>query len=305
MSVLHIACKYGCENVANLIINRYSMENLLLTDDNKMLALHYACGCKIEKPIIVKNMIEKFQSLYTNENISEMFLSRKNKYGDTPLNLAVKENHLKIVEILLKYISVFKCHTDNENLPIHYVAKTGSIEMLKLFETHNLISFEPNSKWNNILHISANENREQFILFLFDNYEFNSKYDNQFSFAINAFNKDNFTPLERAIVKGSLDCVKLFLERQIKGGNVDIKLFEISIEYNQIAVLEFLIECNRKKLNENMFLNGINSSNNTILHIACIHKNFKLFKIIIEYILKSIYFTDYKFFLGKFFLYIL
>ena len=290
MSVLHIACKYGCENVANLLIDQFSMENLLLIDENKMLAMHYACGCKIEKISVVKNMIEKFQSLYANENISEMFLSRKNKYGDTPLNLAVKENHLKIVEILLKHLSVFKCNADNENLPIHYAAKTGSIEMIRLFETNNLISFEPNSSWNNIFHISAYENREQFIIFLFENYERNSKYDNQFSFAINAFNKDNFTPLECAIVKGSLDCVKVFIERQISGGNIDIKLFELSIEYNQKAVLEYLIESNGNNLNENKFLNGINSSNNTILHIACISKNFKLFKIIIENILKGMEF---------------
>ena len=287
MSALHIACKYGCENVARLLIEKFSIENLLLLDENKMLALHYACGCKIEKLNVVKQMIEKIISFNANENLTDMFLSKKNKYGDTPLNLAVKENHIQIVEILLKHLNLVKCNADNDkNLPIHNAAKTGSIEMLDLFASYDLISFEPNIKWNNVFHIAANENREQFIIYLFKKYASNSKeYEEQLNFALNSFNKDNFTPLECAIIKGSIDCVRIFIDRQIKNHNVDIKLFELSIEYNQKNVLKYLIEFNKNNLNK--FLNGINCSNNTILHIACIHKNFKLFKLIIENILKG------------------
>ena len=278
MTPIHVAARYGSENVALLLIDYLNSSQLSILDFNKMLALHHACKCKVEKVAIVQRIIEKYQLLLTHAEVMET-LSKKDKFENTILDLAIKENHLKIVECLLKINSNFKIISDHDkNLPIHIAAKFGSLEMLGLMEKYDCVSFEPNNSWENVFHIAASSNKFEFLEKLRNKYEGRGDV----RFALGAFNIERYTPLLCAISTGSLECVCLLI------GNdpVDIDMFEVCIEYNQLKTFKYLLDSSKGKLSV-MDLLSKDSSNNTILHFACIQKNFEIFKLIVDYIIEG------------------
>ena len=273
MTPLHVAARYGSEAVALVLIDNLDPFQLSLRDLNKMQALHHACKCKIQKLTIVERIIAKYQQTLKHMEIIEI-LCKKDKFENTILDLAIKENHLQIVECLLKINSSFKIIGDHDkNLPIHIAARFGSVEMLALMEKYECVSFEPNSSWENVFHIAAGSNKFDFLEKLC------VKYDGreEMKFALSAFNVERHTPLLCAISKGSLECVSLL----IRNKPITIEMFEVCIESNQIKTLKYLLEYSKRKMNV-LSLVSKDSSNNTILHFACIHKNFEMFKMIVD-----------------------
>ncbi|CAF0731980.1 unnamed protein product [Brachionus calyciflorus] len=289
MTALHIAARYGSESVALLLINSIKRENLSTVDNNKMLALHHACKNKKEQSLIVEKLLEKYQQFLSHDFLIDI-LDKKDKFENTILNLAIKENHLKIVEMLLKLNKTFKQIRDHDkNYPIHIAAKFGNIKMLELLEKYDFISFEPNNNWDNVFHLASNSNKSEFILELFRKYENNSIYEEKLKFALNAFNRDNFTPLQCAISKGSIDCLEILIKKQDENEIrcQMIEMFRISIENNQKKVLIYLLDFARKKYQTQNTTIFRDSSNNTILHYACIYQNFLIFKYLIDCIYDS------------------
>lgn len=286
MTAFHVAARYASDDVALLLIDKLTQQSSYFVDKNKMLALHHACKCKVEKAIIVEKTLDKLKTLFSADKLIEL-LNMKDKFENTILNLAVKENHLKIVEMLLKINNSYKDIEDHDyNLPIHIVAKFGSVEMLQLLEKYSLISFEPNNKWDNVFHIAASANKYKFILEILEKYAKMSSYEEQVRFAINAFNRDRFTPLHTAISKGSLECIDIFF-KNLPITEIDIDMFQVCIENHQEQTLHFLFELNKTAYNKCLDIR--NSANNNILHFACIYKSFNIFKMIIDDILEGIY----------------
>jgi ankyrin repeat protein len=104
-----MATRYGSENVALLLIDNLRPTQLSQLDFNKMLALHHACKCKIEKAIVVERLIDKYRLFSsTPSSILDDVLCKKDKFDNTILDLAIKENHLRIVETLLKIDQAMK-----------------------------------------------------------------------------------------------------------------------------------------------------------------------------------------------------
>lgn len=282
MTPLHLACKHGSENVSLLLIDRLTKEDLSIIDKNSMLTLHHACKCKIEKTLIVEKILEKSRLILTAENFNKL-LNQKDKFENSILNLAIKENHLEIAEILLKANTSFKYIYDHEkNLPIHVAAKYGSLDMFRLLEKYNYISFEPNYDWNNVFHLAGYENKYKILIELLDNYESNK---DKIDFALNSFNRENMTPLLCAISRGSIDFIDILLKHEhLSETLLNIEMFRICIENNQKNALKYLLELNRNSYMDNPRIIK-DSYNNSILHYTCINKNFVLFKVLVDYIL--------------------
>lgn len=280
MTPLHVAARYGSENVALLLVDTMNSSQLSALDFNKMHALHHACKCKIQKYSIVERIIARYEEMLTSRSELVDILSLKDKFENTILDLAIKENHLRIVECLLETNSAnFRTISDHDkNLPIHIAAKFGSVEMLSLMEKYDCVSFEPNSSWDNVFHIAAGANKFEFLEKL--RTQCDGKRDEEMRFALNAFNLERRTPLLCAIANGSLECASLLIRSEL----ITIDMFEVCIESNQSKTLRYLLEYSKRKVNM-LSLVSKDASNNTILHFACIHRNFDMFKMIVNEII--------------------
>lgn len=219
MTALHIAGKYASENVASLLIDRLAVGILTTLDHNRMLALHHMCKCKKEKSSVVKKLLKRLK-LFLNQSSLIAVLSKKDRYENTIFDLAIKENHLKIIEILLKVNPHYSVLSDHElNLPIHIAAKfSGTIRTLELLEKYECVSFEGNVNWNNVFHLAAYSNKLDFIENLMAKYEHRVEMKE----ALNAFNADRHTPLLCAIAKGSLECAQFLINKQVRANKREI-----------------------------------------------------------------------------------
>lgn len=203
MTALHIAGKYASENVAALLIERFKVPSLILTDNNKMSALHHVCKCKLERPVVVRKMLKRLK-LFLSENSFIEVLSAKDRFENTLFDLAIKENHLKIVEILFKVNPAYKSICDHElNLPIHIAARFNStLKTLELLEKFDCVSFDVNKNWDNVFHLAASTNKLDQIKDLVDRHSASIDLTR----LLNSFNADRLSPLLCAIAKGNIEC---------------------------------------------------------------------------------------------------
>lgn len=283
MTALHIAVKHGSVNVSLLLIERLKRENLITIDKNKMLVLHHLAKCKIERINVMEKLLSKYNELLDMNYFNEI-LNMKDKFDNTILHLAVRENHINMVELLIKTNSNFKMIGDHDNnLPIHINAINGSVEVLEIFDKYNFISFEVNKSWNNVFHLATYGNKYKYIVTLMSLCEKKSYLSQDLKFALNAYNKEAMTPFLLGISRGSIECIDLYIKNHKKLITPYMDMFKICIEHNQIETLRYLLNLNENIIDEYSSVKS-DFTNNSLLHLACIHKNFKIFKILIEYI---------------------
>ena len=73
---------------------------------------------------------------------------------------------MKIIDELLSLMSsseIFRKKDINGNLPIHYAAKLGTIELFELLKKYDMISFDSNEQNDTALHIATINNRFLFF----------------------------------------------------------------------------------------------------------------------------------------------
>lgn len=174
MTPLHIACKHGNEEMAELLIEKIeplSLYNLMICDFSSTLPLHLVCRHKNEKFIIFKAILSKLHTLNSMHFIYEV-LKKEDGNRQTILHLAIENNHLNIVEQILRDYNEDRVLTEGNRgiLPIHVAAKNGSLEMLGLLQSYGAVSFKQNPQSENAMHIAAGYNRYRFLR-EFINYE--------------------------------------------------------------------------------------------------------------------------------------
>ena len=82
-------------------IDPASLFNLMLYDHSSSLPLHLACRYKTEKLEIVKLILEKLNNIDSTCSIYQI-LKKEDCNRQIILHLAIENNHLNIVEFLLK-----------------------------------------------------------------------------------------------------------------------------------------------------------------------------------------------------------
>jgi ankyrin repeat protein len=273
MTALHLAAKHGSENVALLLIERLKRENLICVDKNKMLALHHVAKCKTERIVVMEKLLNKYNLLIDAKHFGNI-LNLKDKFDHSILDLAIRENHVEMVEMLIIINDSFKHVRDrDENLPIHVNAISGSVQILELLNKHDFVSFDVNKNWNNAFHLAAYFNRKKFISKLLVLSESKGKLKSEANFALSAFNRDGLTPFMVAISKGSIECVELFIKYHSKHLYNFSNMFNICIENNQIETLKYLLNLNESLLIDEYYTKS-DYRNNTLMHLVSIHKNF-------------------------------
>jgi len=306
LTPLHIACKYGCEDVSDLLINNINSSKLIeyiLSDsvNNTNLPLHLVCEFKNEKYLIIKYYLEKIKQEINNDldlyrKTIENILRKQDENKQTILHLAIENNHDQIVELLLRDFVTFDNIKDdlreglNGNLLIHSAAKNGSVEIFHLLQKYDVVSFKTNNNSENALHVAASFNRKEFIeeflkyeLFLIEQNTSPThnivecactcKLDiNNHLPTIKAKDLKSYTPLLTALATSNQKCVEELANSNFVDLNaIDTNgnsIFHVCAQNDNFESLKYLFE----KLNPNNDINFYNIRNfndETILHVSC------------------------------------
>ncbi len=161
-----MACKFGQQDVADLLIPLTDADRLSLNRSSLSSPIHLACRNKDEKAELVWKMLAKLRAASTPQhNYLEQALRCEDNTRNNLLHIAIKNNHLKIVEMLFNEFNADKESKDSKhgNYPIHSAAKNGSVPLLKILQKYDAVSFKPNGDSKNALHIAAETNSFNFI----------------------------------------------------------------------------------------------------------------------------------------------
>jgi ankyrin repeat protein len=223
--------------------------------------LHLACRNKNEKAFIVKKILDKLKENSKKINYLEAALKKEDNSRQTIYLIAIENNHLNIVEYLLRDFKVNKEQKDgqNGNMAIHFCAKTGSVEMFHLLQKYDAVSFKTNNNQENALHIAAYNNKHKFIKeFLLyekcllekqdsENYmPCICKCDDYHTLSIRQRDHNNYTPLLTALAASNQRCVEELLnDSNIELDAKDISgnsIFHICSEFDNGESLKFLFQ---------------------------------------------------------------
>jgi len=279
-SPLHIACQYGCTDIANLLIEKGMDINSV--NQHKWTPLHMACEHK--KVEVVKTLLSHGADI-----------TMQTDQGKTALHIVCENNDTKTAKFLLKHKAVLSIKDHDGNLPIHIACQKGYEgmvkELLKRKYHRNLSSArldmgveeapdiinEPNGKGFTLLHIACQRGSMEMIKYLLKH-----KAD------IDAQTPDNKTVLHMACEQRNLFLVRYLLS---ENANIYIKTSEnktalhISCENGEYEIVSELLERAHVLNDDTNFIN-IRLFNNdksqstkqqqksedngmTALHIAC------------------------------------
>ena len=284
LTPLHIACRNGNEDIISLLIDNTDIKNFS-SSNNPSLPIHFLCKLKNEKLNLVKKILNrlKMESYEDFKNV----LIKQDINKQTILNIAIENNHLNIIESLFKEYSLNEkdLQDNNSNLPIHFAAKCGSIDVLEILWKYKAFSLKTNQKSENALHIAAANNKFKFIK-AFLNYEKDYiKSENlQQGFSFKCLNHNKHSPLFLSIINGHLKCVEILATIEDADLNAtDINgntIYHICAEFNHYESLRFLLTRKGKKFLEPIYLK--NDNDETVLHIAADHENIEIIKLVLS-----------------------
>ena len=169
-------------------------------------------------------------------------VNKKDGMGKRPLQLAVEQNYLDLVDLLFKYGALSILHDSSHTLPIHIAAKIGSIEMFTLLKKHNSISFKPDYNMNNLFHIAVENNKIEFLKVACD---YLASQIKDFRYVFEAVNASYLTPLFLAVSKSNVECVKILIEvNSLSKFYVDDfqrNIFHVCSMFDSMDVFKYLI----------------------------------------------------------------
>lgn len=309
-----MACKFGNEDVAVLLIEKIDAEKLYQLCINEtpvnLSPVHLTCRNKNEKFLIVKTILDKLkkEGEKSNKNYLEQLSKKEDLNRQTILHISIENNHLKTVDLLLREYNFNREQSDSQtgNLPIHIAAKNGSIDMLNLLIKYDAVSFKSNNNHENALHIAALNNRHRFI-HEFLKYEKSlithrkdcaTKIDSNYMpcicycdsvdlknhiLCIRQRDKHFYTPLMRAIASDNQKCVdELITDKYVELDCKDkdgLSIFHLCTEFNNVDTLKHLFQLN--SISADLIYSRDNFEN-TILHSSCANGNLEIVKLILN-----------------------
>ena len=291
----------------------------MINVNNKSLPLHLICKHKEEKYEIVKRVLDKinaetkdnqilisfyYSDCIYDENVNLFLndiLKKVDFNGHFLLNILIENNHLKIIELLLKDYNkyILDIEDPNGNLFIHLAAKNGSPDLLKLLIKYNAFSVKLNKNNENGLHIAAANNKFNFIKeYLAYEKTYAEKYlteqqtdtDSEhaevsvYKPSVKCFDKNNKTPLFTAVLNGHLKCVEVLatsehidLHSQDSLGNT---VYHLCAELNNFECIRYLITRKEPKFQDALYIK--NNNENSVLHTACEYGNLEVIRLVLS-----------------------
>ncbi|MFA6293187.1 MAG: ankyrin repeat domain-containing protein [Victivallales bacterium] len=136
-------------------------------------------------------------------------LNRRDKFGQTPVYIAVSANQYPVIEMLVKMNADIKQANTYGDTPLHKAAQTGDIKVLELLLNSGAILWKNNAKGESPLTKAVSAGQVEAVRFLIRN-----------KAELNTPDSKGDTPLHKAAVKGDKAIVKLLLDN---GANAGIK----------------------------------------------------------------------------------
>lgn len=157
MTPLHVACKYGLDDITELLVDRIS-PRLLVNSAYESLPIHLICKSKNENKLLLGKMLEKIKQ--ESEHDLYEVLQKIDHNRQTLLQSAIEHNHMQMVRFLITeyYTKPALIEDKTGNLPIHTAAKSSGPEMLDVLIECNAFSLKRNANLDNALHIAAANN---------------------------------------------------------------------------------------------------------------------------------------------------
>lgn len=282
MSALQIACKYGYDQIADLLISKTKSEQLL-TSSADNLALHLACKNKHENTQLIKKMLEKIKQESSLTELNNILL-RVDSNKSNLLQIAIENNHSNIVDCLLKEFYTPNLITEdlNGNLPIHLAAKSCTSEMVKVLIKNNAFTSKTNGNLDNPLHIAASNNRFKFIKEYL--HHENSLELKDYVPSVRITNRSGYTPLFLALINGHVKCVEALLASEAIDLNAkDLKgnsIYHICAEFNNCEAMRVLLSKKEVRFVEPLFIK--NDRDENVIHTACLHGHIEIIKLVVS-----------------------
>ncbi len=289
MTPLQLACMKDNDQITSLLVENTDAENLCkLTENN--FPLHLLCKNKIEKFTLVNSILNKLKTASKNrKNYLHLALTKLDNNQQPMLHLAVENNHLNIVESLLRDHNVEKDQKDGKygNNVLHLAAKTGSIKMLELFEKYNVLNNNQNNLLENPLHIAANYNRVQFIK-KFLELENADKFQTT-NPSVQMLNKNNYTPLINSVTTCNQSCFEEIVRDKNVKFNVKTSngssIYHKCAEFNNVIAFKYSLK-NFYSSNPQLLISK-NVLENTVLHTAALSGSLEIIKLVCEHLKSS------------------
>ncbi|XP_052077391.1 uncharacterized protein LOC127715391 isoform X2 [Mytilus californianus] len=96
-------------------------------------------------------------------------INKKNKRGETPLHIACKNRHVRIVECLIKGGADRDIKDKDKKTALHYGCETGDINIVRLLTRNDVISInEKDAKGMAPIHIACEKGHEDVIKYLIE-----------------------------------------------------------------------------------------------------------------------------------------
>jgi ankyrin repeat protein len=157
---------------------------------------------KLFKAIIENNITRASELITSGTNIYI-----KNKYGDTPLNIALNKGHLEIVRLLLEKGAYVNLKDKDGYTPLHVASINGQAQMVALLiEKRANVNAKCTDNMTP-LHIAISNTQEEIVKLLL-----------KAGAAVNATCNDGWTALHSAACDGHLKLITLLLEH---GADID------------------------------------------------------------------------------------
>uniref|UniRef100_A0A670ZDK1 Ankyrin 1 n=1 Tax=Pseudonaja textilis TaxID=8673 RepID=A0A670ZDK1_PSETE len=215
---LHIAAHYENLNVAQLLLNRGASVNF--TPQNGITPLHIAS--RRGNIIMVRLLLDRGANIEvrTKDELTPLhcpsvlillslrvpalpywLVSFPLQNGFTPLHIACKKNHIRVMELLLKTGASIDAVTESGLTPLHVASFMGNLSIVKILLQRGASPNVSNVKVETPLHMAARAGHSEVAKYLLQN-----------KAKVNATAKDDQTPLHCASRLGHCAMVKLLLE---------------------------------------------------------------------------------------------
>ncbi len=143
-------------------------------------------------------------SLVENKNIDGT-INKQNKYGDTDLIIASRNEHIEIIKLLLNVETInVNLQNNYKNTALHWASKKNYIEIIKLLLEHKTINVNIQNNYENTALICASNSKNIEVVKLLLNVEMIN---------VNLQNNSKNTALICASDKGNIEIIKLLLSK--------------------------------------------------------------------------------------------
>ncbi len=240
----------------------------IILSDYGLSSLHTLCRNKTEKFSILKKILEKLIQTDTSPDrmVFDQILKKEDAARQTILHISIENSHLSIVEMLFRDFNMNRELREGQrgNLPIHVCAKSGSLDMFKLLQKYDAVSFKQNNQLENALHIAASYNKSKFI-------EAFLRFEHLLMDQNNVYDDSDYVKCacDCGMGKDYVPCVK------VKDTKEYTPLFTALAALNQQCFNLLLAD-------ENCDFNSIDKSENSVYHIATMFDNAESLKHILD-----------------------